>query len=318
MSLENFILILFGIRAKNNYQGCINIWLIVCCRYQFLLGFLFCNVEYFKSLKTPCGGSRIRCADPLAMRHALVSRVRPDRRRAGRWPPSFRAGLSASLEAEPGSALRARRSRPGSAASSSDLVGEFEVADDGVVEALGAGLVGADVVRGPAGAERLAAGGELADEVGEVAVVRVAAGFGAQDRDGVVGGAVPVDEEAFGARVEEDEAGVVGRPGRVRASSSEIQRAAELVGGEDVEAAVAARARAAPVIASSSTGRSGRTRGWADAGAGARRSAGRRGRGRRGGRARRRRAGAPRASASSTPSETPRRSPRSIACSTRR
>ena len=60
------------------------------------------------------------------------------------------------------------------------LVGEGEVADDRVVEALGAGAVEADVVRGPADAELVAAGRELADEVGEAAVVGVAAGLGAQ------------------------------------------------------------------------------------------------------------------------------------------
>ena len=80
------------------------------------------------------------------------------------------------------------------------LVGEVEVADHGVVESLGAGGVDADVVGGPAGPELLAAGGELADEVGQVAVVGVAAGFGAQDGDGVVGGLVPVAQELRGAR----------------------------------------------------------------------------------------------------------------------
>src|SRR6185437_17077392 len=44
------------------------------------------------------------------------------------------------------------------------LVGERELADDGVVEPLGAAAVEADVVRGPPGAEVLAAGGQLADE----------------------------------------------------------------------------------------------------------------------------------------------------------
>src|SRR4051812_16763956 len=45
------------------------------------------------------------------------------------------------------------------------VVGQVEVADDGMVELLDAGVVEADVVRGPAGAERLALCGELADEV---------------------------------------------------------------------------------------------------------------------------------------------------------
>jgi hypothetical protein len=43
-----------------------------------------------------------------------------------------------------------------------------------VVEPLDAGVVVADVVRRPADAELVAAGGELADEVGEVAVVGIA------------------------------------------------------------------------------------------------------------------------------------------------
>jgi hypothetical protein len=40
-----------------------------------------------------------------------------------------------------------------------------ELADDGMVEVLDARVVEADVVRGPAGAERLALGCELADEI---------------------------------------------------------------------------------------------------------------------------------------------------------
>jgi len=45
------------------------------------------------------------------------------------------------------------------------VVRQVEVADDGMVELLDAGVVEADVVRGPARAERLALGRELADEV---------------------------------------------------------------------------------------------------------------------------------------------------------
>ena len=41
----------------------------------------------------------------------------------------------------------------------------MEVADDGMVEVLDAGVVEAEVVRGPAGAKRLALCCELADEV---------------------------------------------------------------------------------------------------------------------------------------------------------
>ena len=77
-----------------------------------------------------------------------------------------------------------------------------------MVEELDAGGVDPDVVGGPSDSEVFAADGELADEVGEVAVVGVAAGFGAEDGDGVVGHRVPVAEERRGLRVEEYEPGV--------------------------------------------------------------------------------------------------------------
>ena len=67
------------------------------------------------------------------------------------------------------------------------LEGQVEVPDDGVVKELDAAAVDADVVRRPAAAELLATGGELPDQVREVPVVGVAAGFGAQQGDGVVG-----------------------------------------------------------------------------------------------------------------------------------
>jgi hypothetical protein len=44
------------------------------------------------------------------------------------------------------------------------VVGEVEVADDGVKEVFDAGVVKADVVSGPAGAERLALRREFAHE----------------------------------------------------------------------------------------------------------------------------------------------------------
>jgi hypothetical protein len=61
-----------------------------------------------------------------------------------------------------------------------------------VVEVLGAGAVIADVVGTPAASEVVAARGQLADQVVEVFVVGVAAGFGTQYRDAGVGGAVPI------------------------------------------------------------------------------------------------------------------------------
>jgi hypothetical protein len=75
------------------------------------------------------------------------------------------------------------------------LEGQVQVADDWVVELLGPGAVEADVVVGPAGAEGLAAGGQLADEVAQIPIVGVAAGLGAQNRHDVVRRAFPVDVE---------------------------------------------------------------------------------------------------------------------------
>jgi hypothetical protein len=57
------------------------------------------------------------------------------------------------------------------------LEGQVEVADDGMVEELDAAGVDSDVVRGPALSELFAAGGQLPDQVREVPVVGVAAGY---------------------------------------------------------------------------------------------------------------------------------------------
>ena len=64
------------------------------------------------------------------------------------------------------------------------FVVEVEVADEFVVEVLGAAAVLGDVVGGPHASEVVAAHRQLADELGEVAVVGVAGGFGAQAADG--------------------------------------------------------------------------------------------------------------------------------------
>src|SRR6476620_1747470 len=90
------------------------------------------------------------------------------------------------------------------------LVREVEVTHHGVVQSFGAGGVDADVVAGPAGAELLTARREFADEVGQVAVVGVAAGLCLQDGDGVVSSLAPVAEELPGAGVEEGVPGAVG------------------------------------------------------------------------------------------------------------
>ena len=98
--------------------------------------------------------------------------------------------------------------------------------------------MGADVVRGPADAELVAAGGEFADEVGEAFVVGVASCGGSEDGDGVVGDGVPVDEELRRPRVEEQEAGRVRWLYRI-VEHVGVEGVAEPVSGEDVQATVA-------------------------------------------------------------------------------
>src|SRR3954452_12777427 len=92
------------------------------------------------------------------------------------------------------------------------FVGEVEVAHDLVVEVLGSGAVVADVVGTPAAAKLLTPRGQFADEVVQVLVVGGATGFGGQDGDAGVRGAVPVAVEVMGGvEVEEGEAGEVRR-----------------------------------------------------------------------------------------------------------
>ena len=97
------------------------------------------------------------------------------------------------------------------------------------MQSLAAGLVVADVVGGPPLAERLAAGRQLADQVGERAVVRVAARFGAQGGDQVLGGLLPVGEELLRRGIEEGEARGVGRL-LAAVEQRRVERAAERVG----------------------------------------------------------------------------------------
>jgi len=92
---------------------------------------------------------------------------------------------------------------------------QFKVPSDRVVDEFHAGGVDPDVVGGPSDPELVAAGGQLPDQVRQLPVVGFAAGLGAQQGDRVVGHFVPVAEEPARVRVEEDEPGVVGRPGRI-------------------------------------------------------------------------------------------------------
>lgn len=94
------------------------------------------------------------------------------------------------------------------------------------------------VVLGPPGGERGAAGAELTDQVGQVTVVRVPAGFGAEPGDDAVGGPFPVGVELVGPGVEEREpGGVAGAAGLVEHRRE--QGVADRVGSEDVATAVA-------------------------------------------------------------------------------
>ena len=83
----------------------------------------------------------------------------------------------------------------------------------------------------------VAAGGELADEVGEDPVVGRPAGLGAQQGDDLAGVAFPVPVERLGAGVEEGEPGRVHRPLRHDEHLGE-QGGAEPVRGDRVEPAV--------------------------------------------------------------------------------
>ena len=94
---------------------------------------------------------------------------------------------------------------------------------------------------GPAGAEGIAAGGQLADEVGEHLVVRGSAGLGAQQRDDVVDGPVVVGVELRAARVEQQEPGGIGAGRGVE--QRRVQRPAGTVGGQVVHPGVADQRR---------------------------------------------------------------------------
>ena len=101
------------------------------------------------------------------------------------------------------------------------------------MQALGARPVKAHVVRRPADAELVAARRQLADQVLEVAVVRVAPGLRAQRRDELGGQPVPVGVELARRRVQEREPPAVGRLlGAVE--HRRVQRAAKRVGGQVV------------------------------------------------------------------------------------
>jgi hypothetical protein len=82
---------------------------------------------------------------------------------------------------------------------------------------LDAGSVAADVVIAPFRPELLASGGKFTDEVLEVLVVRIAAGFGPKDRDDRVGSGIPVGIKELGLpAVQESGPGQIDRPFRTK------------------------------------------------------------------------------------------------------
>src|SRR6185437_3554447 len=115
------------------------------------------------------------------------------------------------------------------------LVGERQLPDERVVQALGAGPVPPDFVPGPALPEGVAAGGQLADQVRQGLVVGVAADLGAKGGDVLVGDGVPVRVELGGGGIQEGEACGVDRPGRAGEDRRE-QGPGQGVAGEDVQA----------------------------------------------------------------------------------
>ena len=127
------------------------------------------------------------------------------------------------------------------------LEGEGEIADDRWWKCL-VPVVSSGRVRGPQRAERVAAGGQLADELGQDPVVGVAARLGAQQRHAVPGGLVPVGVEVGRPRIEKGEPGVVRRLSGDRVRSGLVVQ-------------VAYRARARAFAAMTSSRRSARTPG---------------------------------------------------------
>src|SRR3954471_2559637 len=107
-----------------------------------------------------------------------------------------------------------------------------------MLEPFSSGLVEPDVMCRPADAERVAAGGELSNEIGELLVVRVPTSFGAQDRHGGISGFFPVGVELVRAVSEEAVPSQVRRSFR-RVEDGRVERSAKRVDRQDVEAAVA-------------------------------------------------------------------------------
>jgi hypothetical protein len=122
---------------------------------------------------------------------------------------------SASADGDPGSAVLDDHRLTLVPRKLKGLVVEREFADETVVKPLSPRPAESDIVGGPPHAEVVASRGELADEVREPAVVRVAPRLRPEGRDDIVRGAIPVDEELGRLRIEKHEACVIGRTNRV-------------------------------------------------------------------------------------------------------
>ena len=159
-------------------------------------------------------------------RGGLVERRRPAREEVERV---FRCGAGlGGICRDPQACVRGKVHR---------LERQGQVADDRVMEALYPGAMEAHVVRGPPGAEGLAAGRQLPNQAGQCLVVRVASGLRSQQRDRVLGLAFPLDVELCRPGVEEDKPGGVRGLGRAGEDWRE-ERFAEPVRGENVQASV--------------------------------------------------------------------------------
>src|SRR5438094_145552 len=91
----------------------------------------------------------------------------------------------------------------------------MEFAHYRVVEMFEPCVMAAHVVRGPAGAEFIAASRELSYQVAQSAVERITTGLCSKDGHHVVGCELPVREEPAGTLfIQENETRIVSRPGR--------------------------------------------------------------------------------------------------------
>ena len=115
---------------------------------------------------------------------------------------------------------------------------QSQLADEGMHQALGAGVVEAHVVRRPPGPEFLAAHREFADQFRESAITAIGSRGVAHDRDGLVRHTLPIWIKSPRGGVQEQVPGGVHRPVDPGVERGP-ERLAELVGRDDVVGSVA-------------------------------------------------------------------------------